>query len=185
MDKLLNLPSGDYIAGFVDGEGCFALTFRKDIRHKRKGSPIYYSWKASFVICLRGDDNELLEKIKVVLDCGWLSFTKDNQQIRFEISNLDELKEKIVPFFNKHGLYGKKKYDFMLWSEAVKILCKYKMKRKISEKGKRGFLNTLWDQNDISKLMKIQKEMSAYKSKRPPLKWSGRNPGRNREEIIA
>lgn len=35
----------DYIAGFVDGEGCFALNFRRDIRHergKRSGiKPIY------------------------------------------------------------------------------------------------------------------------------------------------
>lgn len=55
------------------------------------------------------------------------------------------------------------------------------MKRKISEKGKKGFINTFWDQNDILELMKIQKEMSVYKSKHPPLKWSGKNPGRNRE----
>jgi len=38
--------SGDYIAGFVDGEGCFDLQFRRDIRHKRLGKPVYYSWKA-------------------------------------------------------------------------------------------------------------------------------------------
>lgn len=35
---------GDYIAGFVDGEGCFALKFRRDVRHDRPGNPEYYYW---------------------------------------------------------------------------------------------------------------------------------------------
>jgi intein-encoded DNA endonuclease-like protein len=33
---------GDYIAGFVDGEGCFALKFSKETKRNRAGNPCYY-----------------------------------------------------------------------------------------------------------------------------------------------
>ena len=43
----MNKLPGDYVAGFVDGEGCFILSFRRDIRHdcgKRSGiKPTYYT----------------------------------------------------------------------------------------------------------------------------------------------
>lgn len=58
MEKL----SGDYIAGFVDGEGCFALKLRREIRYERKNKPTYIYWDAEFAIVLREDDKEILKK---------------------------------------------------------------------------------------------------------------------------
>lgn len=169
MSKIL---SGDYIAGFVEGEGCFALTLRRDIRHERKPKPVYYSWKAMFAIVLREDDRDLLEKIQKMLGCGSITFTKEGNQARLQVSDLNELKYRIIPFFNKYSLFGKKRSDFILWSEAINILYKYKVKRgKIVEKGKRGFTKTTWDKNDILRLIEIQEKMSSYKSKRSAWKW--------------
>ena len=170
-----NLPSGDYIAGFVDGEGCFALTFRRDVRHERKGKPVYYSWKVLFAIVLRKDDSELLKKIESVLGCGSISFThmRENGEVRYQVSNIDDLREKIIPFFEKYKLYGKKKYDFNLWSEAVGILKKYKSKRGEANviKGKRGFTKTIWDEKDLKRLLEIRNRMSVYKNIRFVPKW--------------
>lgn len=39
------LPS-DYIAGFVDGEDCFALKFRRDVKNKRRGKTTYFYWNS-------------------------------------------------------------------------------------------------------------------------------------------
>lgn len=174
-----NLPSGDYIAGFVDGEGCFSLSFRKDVRHERKGSPVYYSWKILFAINLRADDHNLLRDILSVLKCGTISFTiskaqkNSSEEVRYQTTNIDELKEKIVPFFQKYKLYGKKKHDFTLWSEALDILQKYKSKRgKVNAtKGKQGFEKTSWNEKDIKRLLEIKNEMARYKSKREVQKW--------------
>ena len=55
-EKKLILP-GNYIAGFVDGEGCFSLFYRKDIKKFKKSQKIYYEWKACFAIVSRIDDN--------------------------------------------------------------------------------------------------------------------------------
>ena len=163
MEKL----PGDYIAGFVDGEGCFALTFRRDVRHergKRTGiKPVYFYWKAQFVIVLRNDDRQLLERIREALNCGSITITQNSA--RYQVTNLDDLKYKIVPFFEKHQLYGKKMNDFYLWHRAVDILHKYKIKRGyVNSKRGIGFYSIRWDKKDLQTLKQIHQKMLIYKS---------------------
>ncbi|TSC68145.1 MAG: hypothetical protein G01um101466_538 [Parcubacteria group bacterium Gr01-1014_66] len=173
MEKL----PGDYIAGFVDGEGCFALNFRRDVRHERPGSPMYFYWKIIFAITLRSDDSAILESIQNTLECGFISFTSNgstinpHNSIRYQVSDMTDLMEKIVPFFDTYSLRAKKKYDFELWKQALKILFKYKNKRKIATKGQQGFIKTSWDREDVSNLEDIALKMKSYKSLRSSWKW--------------
>lgn len=167
-----------YIAGFVDGEGCFSLTMRRDIRHERKSKATYYSWKASFVIVLRLDDTEVLNLIQKYFGCGSVTHTKTS--VRFQISNITELDEHIIPFFQKNPLVGKKGKDFILWSEAIRMLIKYKKKRgKVNvKKGSRGFQRVEWKKEDTAKIIDIHSRISVYKSQRPPRKWTNKKLGR-------
>ena len=112
---------GDYVAGFTDGEGCFALGFRRDVRHDRKGTPEYFYWDIAFVIVLRNDDIQILEMIKETLECGRISTTKNNS-VRYEVSDVNDLIYKIVPFFKNNPLRAKRGSDFKLWKEALIIL---------------------------------------------------------------
>lgn len=166
MDKL----SGDYIAGFVDGEGCFALNFRRDVRHERKNKPVYFSWKLQFSIVLRQDDREILERIRTTLECGSISIAKRGQA-RYQVADISELNYKISPFFEKYSLQAKKKLDFVLWKEAVAIIFKSMRKDINVQPGTYGFTKTQWDSKDLSRLKQIHEEMTAYKSKTRPWKW--------------
>lgn len=111
----------EYVAGFIDGEGCFSLSFRKDVRHERSGSPVYYSWKAMFAVMLRIDDEEVLHMVKDTLGCGSITHAQAGA-VRYQVANLDDLQAKLVPFFIRYPLIGKKGRDFELWKEAVQIL---------------------------------------------------------------
>ena len=102
--------TADYVAGFVDGEGCFSIALRKD-----KGK--YFYWKASFAIEIRKDDKALLNSIKEFFGFGTLCQSRDC--VRYQISDTQILSEKVIPFFEKNSLLGKKKNDFILWKEAV------------------------------------------------------------------
>lgn len=124
---------GDYIAGFVDGEGCFALKYIRSVRHERKNEPIYFYWDVEFIIALRMDDKNILERIRTTLECGRISFTK-NGSVRFCVNVIDDLKNKIVPFFEKHPLQAKKQKDFLLWKEALEILYKNQHSREDSQR---------------------------------------------------
>ncbi|TRZ64125.1 MAG: hypothetical protein D4Q79_02270 [Spirochaetia bacterium] len=167
--------SGDYIAGFVDGEGCFALNYRRDIRHdrgKRSGiKPVYFYWDIQFAIVLREDDKEILDKIKKALGCGKVTGPNKNGSVRFQSTDINDLSEKIVPFFEKHKLHAKKKFDFQLWKEAVKLF-KRNQRLGLNIKIGGGFSKTNWDPKDLKRLTEIREEMIGYKSKRKQWKWA-------------
>jgi len=110
---------GDYIAGFVDGEGCFSLKFRRDIRHERKNTPVYFYWDIEFAILLREDDSSILTKIRNTLECGRISHAKRGF-VRYAVNDILDLSNKIVPFFERHTLRAKKAKDFALWKKQLK-----------------------------------------------------------------
>jgi len=155
MNTGKELP-GDYVAGFVDGEGCFYLTYRSEIRYERPGKPKYFRWTPYFAINLRQDDKEILEKIRNTLSCGniYLLNRRDGEKLaQFIIQNMDDLYSKILPFFEKYTLRAKKRHDFELWKKALKIMYnnkKHKMR---------------CSPEDNKKLLFIREEMRAYKSK--------------------
>lgn len=151
MEKL----PGDYIAGFVDGEGCFALKFVRSVRHDRPNKPIYFYWALEFVIMLRADDSEILERIRYTLDCGTVRIPAKSSSVRYSVVGFDDLSTKIVPFFKKYPLHAKKKRDYLLWAEAVAILIKNKQTK--------AFRKMQMSQEDTIKLTEIHRAMSEVK----------------------
>ena len=164
MEKL----PGDYIAGFVDGEGCFALMFRRDRQKSSSTGKIreYFYWNAQFAIVLRPDDSAILNSIKDKLHCGSVTFKKKGDQARLSVQNINDLYDKIVPFFNTYRLRAKKSVDFSLWSEAVSILHKHKSGGLNIEAGKRGFTKKVLSETDTRRLKNIREKMTDYKSYR-------------------
>jgi len=171
IQKVVEKLNPDYIAGYVDGEGCFGLQFRKDIRHERPGKPVYYSWKAQFMIAARKDELCLFKRIKYTFGCGEIYNQKKddeaNMEIHYCVSNLDDLKNIISPFFKEHQLQAKKRYDFELWAEAIDIMYRNKKKTLNITRGQKGFSKNKWDKNDLSRLITLHSKMQKYKATRP------------------
>lgn len=142
------------IIKLIKENGCFDLQFRRDVRHKRTGTPTYYGWKAQFVIMGPLDKEDLLKEIQNTLNCGRLHYITGTQ-LRYSVQAIDDLYNIIVPFFRKYQLSGKKKHDFELWAEAIKIL--------YQNKGKR--LNQ-WPKESFQYLIDIQKSIQQYKAKK-------------------
>ncbi|HNP89315.1 MAG TPA: LAGLIDADG family homing endonuclease [Candidatus Woesebacteria bacterium] len=113
-----------YIVGFVEGEGCFAITISK---HKTK--KLGKDARLIFEIELRGDDKPILEKIKDYFDCGYLVDLNYQRygwmpHTKYAVHSFIEIKKIIIPFFKKYNLKGKKKKDFILFCEAARIFSK-------------------------------------------------------------
>ena len=159
----------DYICGLVDGEGCFALNYRRDKRLDRKRQPEYFYWTIKFIIVLRDDDKVLLEKVRESFDCGYVRVSMG--AARYHVDKIDDLTEKILPFFSNHRLRGKKYNDFLLWAEALAIL--HEARQVSPPKGTRGFPKMRLDPSDTQRLYEIREEMRKYKSKGPEWKWLG------------
>ncbi len=111
-----------YIAGFVDGEGCFSISIYKH-KERRHGLDV----KLVFEIELRADDREILERLKRTLDCGniyTLNYERYNwyPHVKFKVGSLVELRNKVIPFFKEYRLQAKKKLSFNLFCQAVEIM---------------------------------------------------------------
>ena len=116
---------GDYIAGFVDGEGHFGLRHNLELKAKRKGQPTYWRWGLDFAVTLNEENKLILEAIRETLGCG-IIYPQRFKELQYRVYGFKDLLNKIIPFFNKFPLRAKKKQDFVLWKEAAGILKKYK-----------------------------------------------------------
>ncbi len=86
-----------YVTGFVDGEGCFAIT----ISRKRFKVP---EVRLKFEIELREDDEPILKEIQKTLDCGSIyrleyeRYKKWRPHVKFMVGSFKDIKEKVIPF---------------------------------------------------------------------------------------
>ena len=108
------MPFGDYIAGFVDGEGSFSLI----ICDTGKG----VRFRPTLKIKLKADDTKLLKAIRDFVGCGDIFCTDDNYAITWQTSCIQDCYNIIIPFFDKYPLRGQKAETYQLWKEAVNIL---------------------------------------------------------------
>lgn len=106
---------GHWLAGFIDGEGCFV------VQRLRQGNA-----KCIFAIVLRMDDGAVLKQIQAELGVGRLVPRKSPSASRRgsypELTWRVESKEgclALVRFLDKYPLRAKKAKDYALWREAV------------------------------------------------------------------
>ena len=133
-----------YVAGLVEGEGCFCIGISK---HKTK--KLGFDARLMFEIEMIIDDRPLLEKLQRTLGCGHIYLLEYERygwrpHVKFAVKNFGDIQGKIVPFFRKYRLRGKKRKDFDFFCQAVKI---FSRKQHLTEKG-------------IDKLRMIQAKMN-------------------------
>lgn len=144
----MSIP-GNYIAGFIDGEGCFTITISK---HKTK--KLGLDARLTFQIELRSDDLEILQEIQKTLQCGkiyHLSYHRYgwHPHVEYKISSFSEIVDKLIPFLEKYPLRAKKKYSYQCFLEAVEL---FKGKEHLTEEG-------------IEKLRTIRAKMNIFSKK--------------------
>src|SRR3989338_7748152 len=108
-----------YVVGFVDGEGCFCVSVSKHKTLRRR-----LEVRPEFAIEVRADDRAILERIQATLECGTiydLSYDRYGWRphVKFKVSNISDLQQKIVPFFREHPLQAKKAQVFNVFETVV------------------------------------------------------------------
>ena len=95
-----------YISGFVDGEGCFCVSFQPSRRHR-------FGWEVrpSFSVSQNADRAELLHTIQKRWGCGFIRPDRSDKTIKFEVRNVRDLVEKVLPHFQAYPLASSKRTD--------------------------------------------------------------------------
>ncbi|MFH1453093.1 MAG: LAGLIDADG family homing endonuclease [Armatimonadota bacterium] len=126
--------SPENVSGFVVGEGCFYVESGFDKKYKLK-----HRIRPAFCIEVKAEDREILEAIRDILGCGKvyeLDFgryqgyqdKKWKPHVKYRVSNQADLIQKVVPFFEKYPLFGKKLEAFKVFKEILKGLSKGEQK---------------------------------------------------------
>lgn len=96
-----------YVTGFVDGEGCFSISFT--IRSKLKSG---IEVRPSFSIGQNRRSLPVLERIHAYFGCGAIRFSRHDQTFKYETRSIGEIRKRIIPHFQKYPLQTNKLHDF-------------------------------------------------------------------------
>ena len=123
-----------WIIGFVDGEGCFTVSFFK---HPKSRLRLKWQVFPEFVITQGIRSKAALEEVKDFFECGKIYLNKryDNHHehlLKYVVRNREDLLNTIIPFFEKNCLRSAKKEDFSIFAKIVRMMDKGKH---LEEKG--------------------------------------------------
>jgi len=108
-------PNG--LAGFVSGEGCFSIHVAKSASNKVG----FRTW-SRFQVTQHNRDEELMKILEIYLNCGRY-YPKSNSEVGdFVVSNLLDITNKIIPFFEKYPILGEKNLDFKDFCKASELI---------------------------------------------------------------
>jgi hypothetical protein len=96
-----------WLAGFVEGEGCFLISIRKSSTNQ-----IGHQVVLIYQFSQHSRDTELMKNLLEYLQVGTLIFRQNQPLVIYNITKFSDIEERIIPFFNKYSLQGVKKLEF-------------------------------------------------------------------------
>ncbi|MEA2006957.1 MAG: LAGLIDADG family homing endonuclease [Patescibacteria group bacterium] len=120
----------NYIVGLVDGKGSFTVYVKnpdslRKVKRRTKVEP-------RFFLKLNERDKTILFDLKKFFGCGNVYFQKDSRPnhsdcYRYEVANRQDLKDIIIPFFEKNPLrLMTKAKDFKIFCRILKMVLEKK-----------------------------------------------------------
>lgn len=125
QERLIELG---WVSGFVDGEGCFSISFvRQPDRTNRKGYRTGYQVSHEFAVVQGARSVWCLYELQRVFGIGrvLINTRRDNHRehlYRYVVSKRADLLETIIPFFRRYPLRTAKHHDFEKFAYCVELI---------------------------------------------------------------
>jgi len=125
QERLISLG---WVIGFVDGEGCFSISFvRQSDRTGRRGYRLGYQVTARFVVSQGASSVACLEELREFFGVGYVygNRRRDNHREhmhQYMVSDRWDLHETIVPFFQEYPLRTAKRHDFEKFALVLEMM---------------------------------------------------------------
>lgn len=119
------IPNPYWISGFVSGEGCFFFI----IKNSSKGGSVGFR----FLVTQHIRDAELLKNLVNYLGCGKY-YIRPLRPLYgdYLVTKLNDIKDKIIPFFDKYPIQGVKFFDF---SDLKKVMLLREKNNSLTKEG--------------------------------------------------
>ncbi len=163
---------GDYVAGLVDGEGCFSLSYRRVFTPK-KSLHAYFYWTPRFAIVMHRKDRRILEQVQETLGCG--AIHERGSTAHLYVARVTDLAGRIVPFFTQFRLRAAKAAEFALWARAVELIARNLAPvGSTAELGRRGFRRKSWPEGHLAEIEALHHRLSELKGSSSRHRWHPR-----------
>src|SRR6266540_1443392 len=96
-----------YISGYVDGEGCFTVSFSP-----RRKLRVGWEVRPSFSVSQNADRAEVLLLMRDYFRCGWIRPDRSDRTLKYEVRSLVDLRKQVIPHFERFPLLSGKVRDF-------------------------------------------------------------------------
>lgn len=108
--------TSDYLAGFIDGEGCFSVSV-----HPQPGAKWGWLIDPDFTINQHKQSRELLESIQKFFECGKIYEKSPNKSnvLTYTVYGRRTIFEKIIPFLDAYPLISNKRLDYIKFREII------------------------------------------------------------------
>ena len=104
-----------YMTGYVDGEGCFCVTFNRSERHA-----LGWEIRPSFSVSQNHDRAEVLYLLRETLGCGWIRPDRSDRTLKYEVRSIPELVHKVIPHFERYPLLSGKAREFGAFADICR-----------------------------------------------------------------
>jgi hypothetical protein len=130
-----------WVAGFVDGEGCFSVSVHRNrIIRKTNG----WQLQPTFQVYQHEDHRSILEELVRFFDCGTVrSKGPRSSVLTYSVWALVQLEENILPFFEPNRLLIKQA-DFERFAEIVRSM---RRKEHLQQQGFERLVRLAFDMN--------------------------------------
>jgi len=115
--EFIRIPNPNWLAGFIDGEGCFYVGIFQSKTHK-SGTVI----QLCFSISQHSRDAKLLEYLTQYLDCGKYYPCSGRNSGVFRVTSIADIADKIIPFFDNYPLVGAKSIELSDFKKVVELM---------------------------------------------------------------
>jgi hypothetical protein len=106
-----------YISGFVDGEGCFSISF--SLRKKMK---MGVEVRPSFAVSQHRRNKEIILFLRDFFKCGGVRYSRRDQNFKYEVRSVKDLMTNIIPHFERYPLRTSKRDDFLAFKEVCRLI---------------------------------------------------------------
>jgi len=106
-----------FVTGFTEGEGSFYVAV-----YPRQKNKIGWEVRPSFSLSQNKRDKTLLYMLKDFFASGTIRPNRKDNTLKYEVRDLNSLKNIIIPHFDSYPLRGKKKDDFIIFRHIVFLM---------------------------------------------------------------
>lgn len=106
-----------WIIGFVDGEGCFCVSFNKSASLSR-GIEV----RPSFSISQNERSRDSIDAFVEYFKGGAVRFSVGDRTYKYETRSLTHIRSNVIPFFRQYSFKTNKQNDFLLFCEICDLI---------------------------------------------------------------